>query len=127
MDQSRRESVRVRAGNRCEYCQLSQAQSPFAKLQIEHVRPRQHGGNSEIENLALACIDCNLHKGPNIAGIDGDTEQLTPLFDPRKDRWEDHFKWWGIRIIGISPIGRVTVTVMDMNSDERLEVRLAWR
>ncbi len=54
--------VRQRAGQRCEYCQLRQEDSPLAVLHIEHVIPKKHGGSDDLENLALACIDCNLHK-----------------------------------------------------------------
>src|SRR5436309_15778446 len=58
--------VRERAGNRCEYCQLRQEDSPLAALHIEHILPRSHGGTDDLDNLALACIDCNLHKGTNL-------------------------------------------------------------
>lgn len=64
MDASLRQRVWERAGDRCEYCQLRQEQSPFARLQIEHIWARQHGGGDNFENLALACIDCKLRKGP---------------------------------------------------------------
>ena len=59
-----------RARNHCEYCLLPQSLSPLASLQIEHVIPKKHGGDDALENLALACIDCNLHKGTNVAGYD---------------------------------------------------------
>jgi len=127
MDSPLRQSVRERAGNRCEYCQLRQEQSPFARLQIEHIRARQHGGGDDPENLALACIDCNLRKGPNLAGIDPESEILTPLFHPRTDRWDEHFVWNGIRIEGRTGKGRATIAVLALNHEDRLEVRLAWR
>ncbi len=91
MDRTTREIVRTRAGDKCEYCQLDQEHSPVAKLQIEHVRPKKHGGSDSIENLALACIDCNLRKGTNLSGIDPDTDQVIELFNPRTQPWADHF------------------------------------
>lgn len=127
MDSSLRQWVRERAGDRCEYCGLRQEQSPFARLQIEHIRARQHGGDDDPENLALACIDCNLRKGPNLAGIDSESESMTPLFNPRTDRWDEHFLWNGIRIVGKTGKGRATITVLSLNHEDRLEVRLAWR
>ncbi len=127
MDQSVRNFVRERAGDRCEYCQLSQEQSPFAKLQIEHIRARKHGGADGPENLALACVDCNLCKGPNLAGIDPESDAITPLFNPRNEDWEEHFEWNGVRIEGKTAIGRTTVAVLSLNHEDRLEVRLAWR
>jgi 5-methylcytosine-specific restriction endonuclease McrA len=49
-----RQAVRKRAHNRCEYCRIHQDDIPFLTLQIEHVKPRQHGGNDTLDNLALA-------------------------------------------------------------------------
>ena len=69
--------MRNRAGNRCEYCQLRQEDSPLAALHVEHIVPKTHGGTDDLENLALACIDCNLHKGPNLTGIDPERDQVT--------------------------------------------------
>src|SRR5687767_14992739 len=113
MDADTRNAVRLRAQNRCEYCQLHQDQSPLAVLHIEHIIPKKHLGTDELENLALACIDCNLRKGTNIAGYDSDTGTLTELFHPRKHRWGDHFIWDGILITGTTAIGRTTVQVLE--------------
>lgn len=63
MDAATRNLVRRRAGDRCEYCGLRQELSPLAALHMEHVRPKKHGGSDDPDNLALACVDCNLHKG----------------------------------------------------------------
>ena len=79
MDAATRDIVRKRANYRCEYCGLHEDQSPLAALHIEHILPRKHGGTDHLENLALACIDCNLHKGSNVAGYDPETKQLTEL------------------------------------------------
>jgi len=115
--------VRTRAGNRCEYCQLHQDDSPLAALHIEHIVPKKHGGPDIIDNLALACIDCNLHKGPNLTGIDPETHEVTELFHPRRQEWSAHFVWDGIYIIGLTAIGRTTVRVLHMNSDDQLALR----
>ncbi|MFN0018748.1 MAG: HNH endonuclease [Pirellulaceae bacterium] len=125
MDAQSKRLVRARAGGRCEYCHLDQAASPLASLQIEHVRPKKHHGGDELENLALACIDCNLHKGSNLAGIDPLSSQLTELFHPRQHVWEDHFEIAQGRIRGKTAIGRVTVDVMNFNSEEQVLLRLA--
>jgi hypothetical protein len=125
MDSSTRELVRRRAGNRCEYCGLHQDESPLATLHIEHVIPRKHGGTDNPDNLALACIDCNLRKGPNLAGLDPMTGELTELFHPRRHVWSDHFAWDGAFISGKTAIGRATSVVLDLNSDDRLELRMA--
>ena len=123
MDAATRKLVRSRADDRCEYCRLHQDQSPLAALQIEHIIPRKHNGSDDDSNLAMACIDCNLSKASNVAGYDPETSQLTSLFHPRKDTWEDHFEWRGTSIIGKTPIGRTTVAVLRVNSEEQIELR----
>lgn len=123
MDSQSANTVRERAQYRCEYCGLHQDQSPLAVLHIEHIRPKNHGGTDDLDNLALACIDCNLHKGSDIAGYDPLTDQLTELFNPRRDRWDDHFEWAGILILGRTPIGRTTVRVLQLNAEDRLQLR----
>lgn len=123
MDAATRKLVRERAENRCEYCLSHQDQSPLAALQIEHIVPKKHRGTDDPDNLALACIDCNLAKSSNIAGYDPDTSKMTPLFDPRHDRWHDHFEIQGAYILGTSAIGRTTVTVLNMNSEEQIALR----
>jgi hypothetical protein len=77
----------------------------------------------DADNLALACHRCNLHKGPNLTGIDPQTGQVASLFNPRRDRWSDHFTMEGARIHGVSAIGRATVQVLNMNDARRLELR----
>jgi 5-methylcytosine-specific restriction endonuclease McrA len=120
-----RQFVRVRADHRCEYCQLQQEDSPLAALHIEHIRPKKHGGSDSLDNLCLACIDCNLKKGPNLTGIDPVTDAITPLFHPRLNSWHEHFEWKDLRIHGRTAIGRATSSVLDLNADDRLDVRLA--
>ncbi len=99
--------------------------SPLAPLQVEHVIPRKHGGADAHDNLAAACIDCNLRKGTNLTGIDPEGGVVTPLFDPRRQTWSDHFRWDGLEMVGLTAAGRTTIRVLGLNSDDRIEVR-AW-
>ena len=119
-----RASIRERTDNRCEYCRRRQETSPLIRLQMEHVIPTKHGGGDELDNLALACAECNLKKSSDLAGFDPETQMLTPLFHPRHDRWEEHFAWHGLRIVGLTAVGRTTVRVLDLNAAARLRVRL---
>ena len=123
MTAATRALVRRRAAERCEYCRLRQEDSPLAALHVEHICPRKHGGADGEENLCLACIDCNLHKGSNLAGLDPETGALTELFHPRRQKWGDHFAWEGIFLVGKTAIGRTTVRVLDMNAEAQLELR----
>ncbi len=122
MDSATSELVRRRAGHRCEYCRLPQHTSVL-RFHIEHIVARQHGGADDSANLALACPECNYQKGPNLGGIDPDTGKATPLFHPRRDRWEEHLARNGARIVGKTPMGRTTVWLLEMNTDDRLR----WR
>ena len=80
-----------RAGDRCEYCLIPQSAFPVP-FQVDHILAEKHGGQTVPDNLALACPHCNRFKGPNIAGLDPDTRELTRLFNPRSDTWADHFQ-----------------------------------
>jgi len=114
--------VRTRAQELCEYCHASQAHYP-ERFQVDHIIARQHRGATVSDNLALACLECNLRKGPNIASIDPDSGQIVPLFHPRRDAWNDHFAWRGAVLVGISAIGRATAALLDVNRSPRVVVR----
>lgn len=122
-DNSLRELVRLRAGDRCEYCRMHQDDDPFLRFHVEHIVARQHGGATVEVNLALSCHHCNLHKGPNLTGIDPVTGSVVALFNPRTDRWDQHFARRGMALIGLSPCGRATIRVLAMNARERLDLR----
>jgi HNH endonuclease len=92
---------------------------------IEHIVARQHGGSDDRDNLALACDRCNLHKGPNLTGIDPLTDELVPLFHPRLDQWAEHFRLRGVRIEAITATGRATIQLLAMNNARRIELRAA--
>lgn len=122
MDSATSELVRQRAGHRCEYCRLPQHASAL-RFHIEHIIARQHGGADDPANLALACPESNYQKGTNLSGIDPDTGEVTPLFHPRRDRWEEHFARDAARIVGKSQTGRTTAWLLGMNTGDRLR----WR
>lgn len=126
MDAELREFVRERAGQRCEYCRLPQTFSEL-RFHIEHVIPRQHQGGDTADNLALACPACNLHKGTNLTGVEPDTGQVISLFHPRRDRWEEHFVFEGVRIVGRTPKGRTTAWLLDVNDATSLRIRVVLR
>ncbi len=122
MDETLARQVRARAGDACEYCRIRQAHYP-APSAIDHVIARQHGGRTTGSNLALACLHCNAHKGPNIAGVDPDHGRIVRLFNPRRHKWQRHFRWSGVYLVGRTAIGRATVTVLNMNGAYLLGLR----
>jgi hypothetical protein len=124
MDAALRRLVRNRAGDRCEYCRLPQA-AVDATFHVDHVLAQQHTDETEetAERLALACDRCNFCKGTNLSSIDPVTRQIVLLFNPRQDVWEEHFAMRGCEIVGLSPTGRATVRLLQMNARHRLELR----
>lgn len=111
-----------RANSTCEYCRLPQ-ELHAAPFQVDHVIAQKHGGATEAENLALACLSCNLFKGPNVAGIDPDSRTIMRLFHPRSDVWDQQFRWEGAILIGLNAIGRTTVNVLAINEPSRVAIR----
>jgi 5-methylcytosine-specific restriction endonuclease McrA len=116
--------VRERAGDCCEYCQLSQQADDVSRFHIEHIIAIQHGGEGKADNLALSCHHCNLHKGPNLTGIDPQSGQIIPLFHPRRDVWEEHFRVTSGEVSGRTPTGRATIAVLAMIDEDRVALRL---
>jgi hypothetical protein len=77
-----------------------------------------------MSNLALACRRCNLNKGPNLSGLDPETGELTRLFHPRQDIWRAHFVFQQGRITGLTAVGRTTAALLQMNTLDRIELRM---
>ncbi len=117
-----RKLVIKRAGNRCEYCRLSQL-GQEATFHIDHVKPIVAGGETVADNLALACVSCSLKKGARQTAIDPTTGKSLKIFDPRKDLWTKHFKWAGLRVKGLTPMGRATVELLKMNRQLIIAIR----
>ncbi len=116
--------VETRAKQRCEYCRMHQSLQG-ATFHIEHILPRSRGGSDDPDNLALACPRCNLQKSDRTEVADPDSNATVPLFNPRRDRWSEHFRWDNYRILGVTMIGRATVFALDLNHPRRLLIREA--
>jgi hypothetical protein len=103
-----------RADNRCEYCGLSQ-EGQEATFPIDHIIPVADGGPTTADNLALACVSCSLRKEARRSAVDPRTGRKVPLFHPRRQRRQDHFRWNGLMILGTTATGRATVAALQMN------------
>ncbi|MDZ7290269.1 MAG: HNH endonuclease [candidate division KSB1 bacterium] len=117
-----RQLVYERARGRCEYCLISEMVT-FASHEIDHIISQKHGGPTEAGNLALCCVLCNKHKGTDIASLDPTTGEIVPLYHPRRDRWLDHFQLIGAQIIPLTPKGRATARLLQLNHPDRVEER----
>lgn len=121
------QQVAERSQHRCSYCQ-SQQRLMGVSLTIDHIVPQSLGGTTELDNLCLACWDCNLIKGDRSTGIDSQTGMLVRLFNPNQQKWSDHFRWSEDRshIIGLTPVGQATVIALKLNRSQLVEARHYW-
>jgi hypothetical protein len=119
--------VALRAGHRCEYCHAPEAvfNLPF---EVEHVIPTCRGGIDAEANWALACRSCNLHKAAYVSGIDAESQTECRLFNPREDRWDEHFRTGGEsgKVEGLTPVGRASVVRLEINSETQTAARRQW-
>ena len=111
-----RQIVAARARDYCEYCHCP-GQFATESFTVEHIKPRQAGGETTLENLAWSCFGCNSHKHTKIQGIDPETGQKEPLYNPRQQVWTEHFSWSSdfTQVIGKTPCGRATVEALRLN------------
>jgi len=114
-----RQIVASRANFICEYCLIAEEDAYF-RFQVEHLISRKHGGSSELENLAFACVFCNRHKGSDIASLKPGTNELVRFYNPRTDRWREHFQLKGVVIDSLTEIGEATARILQMNHDDKL-------
>ena len=122
-----RQQVILEADARCEYCKTS-SRVTGTPLVMEHILPKSLGGTDDRSNLAAACYRCNEFKGTKIHSRDPESGQLVALFNPRHQRWSDHFAWYngGTHVIGKTASGRATVIALRLNNDQLVEARAIW-
>jgi hypothetical protein len=101
---------------------MPQSASAF-EHEPDHIIPTQHGGRTKADNLALSCLRCNRRKGPNVGSFDPETGSLVPFYNPRSQTWNDHFRLDGAIILPLTPEARVTVKIMQLNDEQRVEER----
>lgn len=117
-----RRQVYERAKACCEYCLIPDV-ATFAPHEIDHIIAEKHSGRTEAENLALSCTLCNKHKGSDLASVDPETGKIVPLYHLRQDLWHEHFRLSGSEFVPLSPIGRVTIGLLQLNRRDRVEER----
>lgn len=123
-----KQAVAERAGYCCEYCrsQLRFSPDPFS---VEHIVPRIAGGSDDMNNLALSCQGCNNRKYTSVEAFDPVTGRTVPLYNPRQQRWIEHFTWSDdfALIVGLTPTGRATVEKLQLNREGVVNLRRALR
>jgi hypothetical protein len=114
-----RKLVIQRASGCCEYCLKHQDFSIYTH-EVDHIIAVKHGGETTADNLALSCLSCNRHKGSDFATIDQVTKEIVPLFNPRRQVWNEHFYLEGARIEGKTQIGQGTARLLQFNVPNRV-------
>lgn len=121
-----REQVEQRANDLCEYCQTAKA--IVLNMHVDHIVPLSANGSDDLDNLCLACTNCNQSKAYFQTGIDPETDAEFPLFNPRLQNWDEHFQWHEnyTIIIGLTSIGRATISRLKMNKPDIVQARSRW-
>jgi hypothetical protein len=122
-----RRRIRKEARERCGYC-LSPQSLVLGTLEIEHIIPRAKGGSNEEANLWLSCSPCNAFKGVQTEAVDPHTGSRVALFDPRRQKWDEHFEWSedGAYILGKTAAGRATILALQLNNAMAVATRRLW-
>ena len=125
--ESLRDRLLAQAGYRCGYCRRSQRVMGI-RLILDHLTPRARGGTDEEANLWPCCQPCNGFKQARTQARDPRSGELVPLFDPRRQRWGEHFAWedGGRVIVGQTATGRATVAALQLNRVELVMARDLW-
>jgi len=125
-----RRHIAEQSNHCCEYCHAPSflALAVVTSFEIEHIIPKSKGGSDEENNLAFSCPRCNRLKSNRTTAIDPQTKSVVPLFNPRQQRWSEHFIHGEdeAQIIGLTPEGRATVQLLRFNDPRVIRARRAW-
>ena len=118
-----RTQVALRAVGFCEYCRIAIEDTYFGG-EIDHIISLKHRGQTEFENLALACQPCNRNKGSDLGSLPESSKNLVRFFNPRTDEWDEHFRAnLNGDIEALTEVGEVTMLVLGFNNQERIAER----
>ena len=120
-----RRRIVTRAQNRCEYCRIPE-DATINGCEIDHIVAEKHHGETTAQNLALSCFFCNRNKGSDLGSHKPQTREFVRFYNPRTDKWDDHFLFDPADEITIVPqtdIGEVTVRIFGFNDPNRLQER----
>src|SRR5262245_61399441 len=117
-----RRLVVARSDGLCEYCLITEDDA-FYGCEADHIISEKHGGLTLEDNLANACFRCNRGKGSDVGSIYWESGEFVRFFNPRTDRWSDHFQLVDAEIVGLTPIGKVTARILNFNRRGPLMLR----
>ncbi len=119
ISQELRRQVASRAAHLCEYCLIHEKDTAFG-CAVDHIISLKHGGATDADNLAYACVFCNRFKGSDIGSIVWQTKEFTRFYNPRSDRWSEHFQLQNATLQPLTAIGEVTARILGFNDGDRL-------
>jgi len=123
VSESLRTKVENRANGICEYCLITIEDTYFGG-EIDHIISLKHRGQTEFENLALACQPCNCSKGSDLGSLSESSKFLVRFFNPRTDEWSENFRLNpNGEIEFLTEIGEVTAIILGFNNQERIAER----
>jgi len=124
---SLRQSIEARSPAYCCYC-LTQQKNSGVRLTVDHIIPEALGGMTVLDNLCLACWDCNLIKGRRISAVSPISKEEVAFFHPLTQVWNAHFQWSedSSLIIGLTPVGQATIHALKLNRLPLVEARRRW-
>lgn len=122
-----RRQVQAQFTNCCAYCHTAEHLTAVT-FEVEHITPLASGGRTMLVNLCYSCPTCNRHKAARQTAVDPQTNTVVPLFHPRQQQWSDHFAWNldQTELVGLTPTGRATISVLQMNRPQLIRVRRMW-
>lgn len=104
----------VFSNDKCCYCEANiNEESKYLEVEHFHHKEAYKDEVLEWENLLPSCKKCNGTKN------DHDTK-LEPIIDPSKIDPKNHLKYWRYRIKGSDDFGKLTVSVLKLNDQDRL-------
>jgi len=102
--------------NKCCFCEANLTESSLY-MEVEHFHPKELYKDDVLEwnNLLPSCKRCNGAKFKH------DTK-IEPIIDPTQNDPKNHLKLEFFRIKGKDTLGKLTVSVLDLNDIDRLVI-----
>ncbi len=102
------------SNDKCCFCEANiNEESKYLEVEHFHHKDQYKGEVLEWDNLLPSCKKCNGTKNNH------DTK-LEPIIDPSKIDPKNHLKYWRYRIKGSDDLGKLTVSVLNLNDQDRL-------
>ena len=107
-------ALRILSNNKCCYCETDISEES-KYMEIEHFHHKDTYKDEVLvwDNLLPSCKRCNGTKSAH------DTKK-EPIINPCKINPKNHLKYWRYRIKGSDELGKLTVSALNLNDQDRL-------